>query len=265
LCCTFSSVAGFKVSQPPRCSLGFIFRFHFSVSSPTQIKTLLRFFFQHKFFPCRVRSSAGPASLGLSAGRPLVRVPGPRGRIASSARCRRSTHGFGPREPVHMVRSPFFVLVSRAGCFLCFLLPVFDSAQVSKQFGLIPRGSFLSPCSFSLLSFFFGFCHRLGHVPFSDARNRDFPHQIPHSLLILISGWTLVLRASGSAGLCCCCLFLSPAALAQSSSCVIGFPQVSLVDQNAPVFFLSYQIKKLEVFSFQLLLNGCFLNTPANC
>jgi hypothetical protein len=37
LCCTFSSVAGFKVSQPPRCSLGFIFRFHFSVSSPTQI------------------------------------------------------------------------------------------------------------------------------------------------------------------------------------------------------------------------------------
>jgi hypothetical protein len=46
-------------------SAGFIFRFRFSVFSPAQIKALLRFFFEHKFFPCCVRSSAGPASLGF--------------------------------------------------------------------------------------------------------------------------------------------------------------------------------------------------------
>jgi hypothetical protein len=140
LWCSFSGVAGFKVSQPPRCLLGFIFRFRFSVFSPAQIKTLLRFFFQHKFFPCRVRSSAGPASLGLSllAGRSFMCL------VCAEWLCHPRAAGAALTDsaPTSLCAGsgPFFVLVSRAGYILRFLLPVFDSAQVSKQFDLIPRG-----------------------------------------------------------------------------------------------------------------------------
>jgi hypothetical protein len=91
-------------------SAGFIFRFRFSVFSPAQIKALLRFFFEHKFFPCCVRSSAGPASLGLSllAGRSFV-------RLACAERLRRPRAAGGAltdSAPTSLCAGsgPFFVL-----------------------------------------------------------------------------------------------------------------------------------------------------------